>query len=158
MCRVSPYKGQTCKHRWFALIEPCIPGMSFHTAPPGHRFNRPQTFLGSTSWFPAPPGSCPDCGLKGRYDGDKVRFYLGKGSAGEKQGARGMWGPYGNGYWPNQNGGYGGAGWYGQQQQMGGYTPGHVAVMGQGGYSWNGAYVGNPYGMRRGGRFGCFGL
>jgi hypothetical protein len=141
-----------------------MPGMSFRTAPAGHPFDRPQTLLGSTQWYPAPPGSCPECDLRGWYDGDKVRLYLGKGSAGQKHGEQGWWGPYGNGFWGGQNNGgwgaaYSGGGWHGQGYRGGGNIPGNIAVRGQVGYGLDGKYQGNPHNRRAGGwSLGCFGL
>ena len=97
--------------------------------------------------------------MRGRYDGDRTRLYLGTGSGGEKHGERGFWGPYGNGFVGGVGVGYLGGYGYGQgQAHCYGYTPGPVAVRGHGGYNRNGEYVGNPYARRKGGLLGCFGL
>jgi len=36
--------------------------------------------------------------MKGHYDGNKTRIILGHGSSSWKDGWRGLWGPFGNGY------------------------------------------------------------
>ena len=165
MCHCLPYKSPHCRHCWLVLAAPCAPGMSFRNAPPGHRWTRPTTFLGGTMWYPAPPGACPDCDLQGRYDGDKIRLWLGKGGKGDTAGRHGMWGPYGNGFWGGgmQASGMGGNQWgatpgYGQP---GGYVPGQVAVRSFGGYGPTGGYKGRQrarYPGQPGGLLNCFGL
>ena len=165
MCHTYAYHSKTCNHRWLHLIRPCAAHMNFTTASPGHKMTRPTTLLGSTKWYPAPLSNCPDCGLKGKYDADKIRLYLGKGMKGERQGRMGLWGPYGNGYWPNQGGqgrwsgwnsgsGASGGGLYGGGQ---GYLPGNYAVRGNGGYGWGGGYRGRQAYSRPPGMC-CFGF
>ncbi|ETN39678.1 uncharacterized protein HMPREF1541_05904 [Cyphellophora europaea CBS 101466] len=146
MCHLLPYASHTCPHRWVVLAVPCAPNLTFASAPPGHRFTRPTTLLGSTQWYPAAPRTCPDCDLHGNYNGDKMRMYLGKGMAGERAGRAGLWGPYGNGFWGGRTVTEGCAG-YGAT----GYVPGVLAVEGQGGYSLRGDWIGAGAGAGAGG-------
>ncbi|KPI39269.1 uncharacterized protein AB675_5198 [Cyphellophora attinorum] len=123
--------------------------MTFANAPPAHPFTRPTTPFGGTQWYPAPPKSCPDCDLLGRYNGDVTRIHLGKGMAGERAGRMGLWGAWGNGFWGARNGGWGG-GWGqgGYGYGGGGYVPGNIAVEGQGGYDpWTGRFMGGGGGL-----------
>jgi hypothetical protein len=149
--------------------------MTFRSAPPGHTFLRPRTLYGTTKWTKAMPGTCPDCDLKGNYDGDRVRLYLGKGGAGERAARYGMWGPYGNGFWGGGHLGNGERGWVattgGQMGYTGGYymgygmgygggygqsfTPGEAAYRGFGGYGYEGKYKGGRYPMYPYGQQAC---
>ena len=36
-----------------------------------------RTALGCVSWFPATVSTCPVCGMKEQYDGNKIRMVMG---------------------------------------------------------------------------------
>lgn len=79
MCRVIGYKSRACSHRWLTITSRCAPNMGF-TMTPVHEFRSDGcSILGRPSFTKAPAGTCPDCDLRGQYDGNTIRLVLGSG-------------------------------------------------------------------------------
>lgn len=78
MCRTTAYKSTTCQHRWLTITTRCSPGAGF-TSTPIHEFRFSEASLfGSPRFQKAPAGTCPNCDMKGQYDGNTTRLLLRK--------------------------------------------------------------------------------
>lgn len=75
MCRAKGYQSRTCGHRWLTIIWRCGPDIGFTTRP-NHGFETRSTLLGETIFHVAPANSCPNCDLRGQYDGNTTRMVL----------------------------------------------------------------------------------
>lgn len=78
MCRTTAYRSTTCNHRWLTITARCGPNVGFTTTPI-HEFRCDSMFFGKLKFMKAPAGSCPNCNLKGQYDGNTTRMVLGNG-------------------------------------------------------------------------------
>jgi hypothetical protein len=79
MCRITAYKSRTCNHRWLTITARCAPHMGFTTTPV-HDFRSDGCSIWGRPYFmKAPAGSCPNCDLRGQYDGNTIRLVLGSG-------------------------------------------------------------------------------
>lgn len=88
MCRTTAYKSTTCGHRWLTITTRCAPKMGFTTTPV-HEFRADGSFVWVKPKFQkAAAGSCPNCDLKGQYNGNTTRMVL---ASGEKEIQRNMW-------------------------------------------------------------------
>lgn len=80
MCRTTAYKSTACNHRWLTITTRCAPNVGFTTTPV-HEFRSDTSFhWGRPSYLKAPTGACPNCDLKGQYDGNTTRMVLASGS------------------------------------------------------------------------------
>lgn len=80
MCQTIGYKSIQCGHHWLCITKPCGPGMNFNTTP-WHYFQGNRTLFncGRIKFFNAPIGSCPNCDMRGIYNGDTTRLVICKG-------------------------------------------------------------------------------
>lgn len=79
MCRTTGYKSTTCGHRWLTITTRCAPNMGF-TNTPIHEFRADGfSLFGTPKYQKAAAGTCPNCDLKGQYDGNTTRMVLGCG-------------------------------------------------------------------------------
>lgn len=82
MCRATAYESTICRHRWLTITTRCSPNAGF-TNTPIHQFRFDSTsLLGGPRYQKASAGSCPNCDLKGQYDGNTIRMVLGNRSIG----------------------------------------------------------------------------
>lgn len=79
MCRVVAYKSRTCNHRWLTITARCAPSTGFTTTPVHDFRSDGCSILGRPSFTNAPAGTCPNCDLKGQYDGNTIRLVIGNG-------------------------------------------------------------------------------
>lgn len=81
MCRIQGWRSRVCQHRWVTITEPCGPERGFDNC---SYLVSARTPLGCVSWFPATVSTCPVCGMKEQYDGNRIRMVMGtrKGACG----------------------------------------------------------------------------
>lgn len=88
MCRIIAYKSRNCNHRWLIITTRCAPQMGFTTTPVHDFRTEGFSLCGKPNFMKAPAGTCPNCDLKGQYDGNTTRLVLG---SGEREIQRNMW-------------------------------------------------------------------
>lgn len=111
MCQTIFCKSTTCRHKWVKVLEPCQPGAGFSTLMAMHELKPMKLGFLRSSGIISLPFCCPNCDLRGNYDGNQIRMILSKNTD---------HGTLGNGY--TLTDGYGGAlsvgNWYHDHYQQ----------------------------------------